>query len=86
MSIQKEIPPATQWQQRGSKKQSGQATRQKEYRTKTPKIQAITPPGTALEAFLRKYKRELSAYPPSPEVKHILDHVDALLALRGCND
>ena len=86
MSLPKAIPPATQRQQRGSKKESGRTARQREYRTKTPKIQLIALPGTALEAFLKKYKRELLAHPPTPEVIRILDHINALLDLRGCND
>lgn len=88
MGQKKYHPPATQRQQEGIKYLSGQATRHKEYCTKTTKIQAITPPGTALEAFLRRYKRDLLANLQALEVKRIIEHVDALLALRdgGAND
>ena len=82
MDFKKIIPPATQRQQGGSKRESGSAARQREYRTKTSKIQAIALPGTALEAFLRKYNRELLAHPPTPEVIRIQGHINALLALR----
>jgi len=81
-------PPATQRHQEGIKHLSGRATRQEEYRTKASKFQVITPPGTALEAFLRRYKRDLLANLQTLEVKRIIKHVDALLALRdgGAND
>lgn len=79
------IPPE-KGEQGGS--QLGKTTSGKNYCTKEPKNQLVTSPGTALEAYLRRYKRDLLAYPQTLAVKRIIENVDALLALRdgGIND
>ena len=79
MKHKKEIPPATQRQQGGSKRESGSAARQREYRTKTSKSQAVSVPGTALEAFLKRYRNDLVALPFTSHISRLVDCADFLL-------
>ena len=79
----KATKPATLAGQRASKNSHGRAARQSNYHTKELYNQSLPAPGTALTAFLKKYRDELLVYPQTPEVVRILDLVAPLLALAG---
>ena len=69
--------------QRGSKNCRGYQPRPNHHEGKSSKDQALPAPGTALTAFLKKYRDELLCYPQTPEVVRILELVAPLLALAG---
>lgn len=59
----------------------GYHSQQSNFATKRPNTQPPIAPGTALSAFLKRYKRDLLQLKRTREVSRIIDHVDQLLIL-----
>ena len=74
---------ASHWQQPGEalKNSRGGQARQVNHKPSGELKQAFPIPGTALTAFLRRYRLELLACEMTREVTRALDCVDALLDL-----
>ena len=64
-----------------SKTCHSRGARQVQYPTKTTKNQAVPVPGTALTAFLKRYKHDLLQLECSREVSRIVENVDQLLIM-----
>lgn len=75
----KSKPTAKAERQRALKTCHGGAARQKHYPIKTAENQPVPIPGTALTAFLKRYRDELHDCEPTREVNQLMDCVLVLL-------